>query len=211
MLRIDVNRETLSRPTELATTPIPPTNPFVGKTGDDEIWAYGLRNPFRDSFDRLTGDLWIGDVGKRQREEIDFAGRQPGGDNYGWRTPKAHSDDNASADPIPAGLYRPIYDYGRGTARDFHGETVIGGYAYRGPDPDLQGLYFFGDADQRQRQRLDSRPQRPGTLTIVDNINAELGDLFNDVAPEFGTMVPSVKTTRVICTSWTLSVRSIAS
>src|SRR5689334_21385094 len=77
ILRIDVN-DTLYK--------IPPDNPFVGKPGRDEIWDYGVRNPFRSSFDRWTGDLWIGDVGQNYWEEIDFekAGGK-GGVNYGWR------------------------------------------------------------------------------------------------------------------------------
>ena len=85
ILRIDVHGD------DFPTDPnrnyaIPPSNPFVGKTGDDEIWAYGLRNPWRNSFDRQTGDLWIGDVGQNTREEIDFqSASSPGGENYGWR------------------------------------------------------------------------------------------------------------------------------
>ena len=97
MLRLDVNGDDF--PADAARiTAIPPTNPFkagVGvpgdDVGDDEIWAYGLRNPFRDSFDRLTGDLWIGDVGQGQREEIDFQpASSTGAENYGWRLREGH-------------------------------------------------------------------------------------------------------------------------
>src|SRR5262245_23850355 len=94
MLRVDVNGDDFTGaadPTNVKNYAIPPTNPFkagVGTVtddgGDDEIWAYGLRNPFRDSFDRVTGDLWIGDVGQGAREEIDFQpASSAGGHNYG--------------------------------------------------------------------------------------------------------------------------------
>lgn len=191
MLRIDVNVPPDDNPTDGISPPpylIPSDNPFVPGDGDDEIWAYGLRNPFRDSFDRLTGDLWIGDVGQGQREEIDFQpGDSPGGENYGWRKREGTvMTDNGVGGPDLDSYTDPIYDYGRGGG-DFLGETVIGGYAYRGPDPDLQGLYFFGDADQDNDNIWTLDRNGTGPIT-VDNINAELGDLFNDVAPDFGRL-----------------------
>lgn len=122
---------------------IPPDNPWPG--GDDEarpeIWAYGLRNPWRFSFDRATGDLYIGDVGQNAYEEIDFqpAGAS-GGLNYGWNTREGmhcfRANECQSNDMID-----PIAEYDRD-----QGCSITGGYVYRGAAfANLQGLYFFGD------------------------------------------------------------------
>jgi len=136
MLRID------PRPSGESAYGIPPDNPFVDRSGArPEIWAYGLRNPWRYSFDRETGDLWIGDVGQSAWEEVDF---QPsgssGGENYGWnRMEGAHAYDGA--DP-PADVIRPVFEY----SHDGGGCTVVGGYVYRGESiPDLVGAYVFAD------------------------------------------------------------------
>ena len=135
MLRID--------PTPTAARPyaIPSDNPFVGKEGvRPEIWALGLRNPWRYSFDRATGDLWIGDVGQSAWEEVD---RQPagrGGENYGWNV--MEGDHPYSGAPAPSGLSAPVYEYSHGGG----GCVVTGGYVYRGETiPDLAGAYLFGD------------------------------------------------------------------
>jgi glucose/arabinose dehydrogenase len=129
---------------------IPPDNPFVDREGDDEIWAYGLRNPWRPSFDRATGDLYIADVGQGTREEVSFQpAASPGGENYGWRlregtvaTPTPFPTP-VGGDP-PPGAIEPIYDYTHGIG-PFEGASVTGGYVYRGPFADLRGLYFFAD------------------------------------------------------------------
>jgi glucose/arabinose dehydrogenase len=120
---------------------IPADNPFVGHAdARPEIWAYGLRNPWRYSFDRLTGDLWIGDVGQSAWEEVDL---QPsdsaGGENYGWnRMEGDHSYGGASP---PAEAVGPVYEYSHD-----HGCVVTGGYVYRGKAiPDLVGAYVFAD------------------------------------------------------------------
>jgi glucose/arabinose dehydrogenase len=151
ILRIDVNGDDFLGNTErnyrvvdsnpYADVRDPDTRAVITSVeGDDEIWAIGLRNPFRDSFDRLTGDLWLGDVGQGSREEVD---RQPfdasGADNFGW---KYHEGFVASS--TLENYRNPVYDYGRGGGT-FEGSVVIGGYVYRGPDPDLQGKYIFGD------------------------------------------------------------------
>lgn len=126
---------------------IPPDNPFVGLEGDDEIWSFGLRNPWRISFDRETGDLWMGDVGQGQREEINFQpADSPGGENYGWRVMEGRrcnipSNTLACND---SSLVPPVYDYGH-TGPPNGGFSVTGGYVYRGPIRALRGHYFFAD------------------------------------------------------------------
>lgn len=144
MLRIEVDNDHF--PGDSARNyAIPPGNPFVGKDGRDEIWAYGLRNPWRNSFDRETGDLWIADVGQNSREEINFqpAG-DPGGANYGWRLREgtiATPTGGVGGSP-PPGNVDPVYEY------DFSDgpKAIAGGYVYRGAAmPQLHGHYFFAD------------------------------------------------------------------
>ena len=128
---------------------LPPDNPFLGPTEErDEIWAYGLRNPWRFSFDRLTGDLWIGDVGQDLWEEIDFEpAAHPGGVNYGWDCREgAHpfADDNGDENvncPM-GGLTDPVMEYAHASNRC----SVTGGFRYRGDAlPRLRGVYLFGE------------------------------------------------------------------
>ena len=122
---------------------IPPTNPHVGP-GDplDEIWAKGLRNPYRWSFDRTTGDLYIGDVGQARREEIDFEpAADPGGRNYGWRLMEGSLCFNPAVGCPTAQLVLPLYEYGHASGRC----SVTGGYVYRGGIISAQGRYFFAD------------------------------------------------------------------
>ena len=152
ILRIDVD----------SGTPygIPADNPFVGVVGDDEIWSYGLRNPYRCSFDRLTGDLYIGDVGQDLREEVNF---QPassvGGENWGWRCLEGNACANVGASNCPAttgcncpsgtpGLDAPVFDYTHNPPLSPAGFvcSVISGYVYRGAClPEIYGTYFFAD------------------------------------------------------------------
>src|SRR3954447_18469980 len=145
MLRIDVDQN-------VATPPyygIPASNPFRG-AGDppDEVWASGLRNPWRFSFDRQTGDLWIGDVGQDRREEIDFqSASSRGGENYGWKVMEGtlcnSSDSCPASTPAcdSAAFTPPVLEYDHGPHC-----SVTGGYVYRGARlPQLQGTYFFGD------------------------------------------------------------------
>jgi glucose/arabinose dehydrogenase len=135
MLRIDVDRR--DRGKAYAS---PPDNPFVGRAGvRPEIWAYGLRNPWRYSFDPATGLLYVGDVGQYDREEIDVVRR---GGNYGWRIMEG-SICTPGVNPAcdRSGLELPIHDYPRS-----EGTVVIGGYVYRGKGvPGLCGLYLYGD------------------------------------------------------------------
>jgi glucose/arabinose dehydrogenase len=119
----------------------PSSNPFVGRTGRDEIWAYGLRNPWRWSFDRSTKDLWIADVGQQQWEEVNFASYGgDGGDNYGWR--RMEGTHSFAGGTPPANHHAPIYEY----SHDGGNCSVTGGYVYRGSRiPNLVGAYVFGD------------------------------------------------------------------
>lgn len=145
-LRIGVNGDDFPTDANRNYT-IPPTNPFVGVTGDDEIWSYGLRNPYRASFDRDTGDLWIADVGQGAREEIDFEpANRTGVPNYGWRLREGNIQTPTAGigGPPPANYVAPVYDYTHGNGA-YQGNAVIGGYVYRGPDPSLQGTYLFAD------------------------------------------------------------------
>jgi glucose/arabinose dehydrogenase len=134
LLRIDVDRGT--------TYTIPSDNPFIDDPdARSEIWASGLRNPWRFSFDRETGDLFIGDVGQGSYEEIDFETRQDsGGRNYGWNIfegSHCYQHDVCSSD----GITLPIAEYDHGS-----GCSVTGGYVYRGERfPALEGMYLFGD------------------------------------------------------------------
>ena len=134
ILRIDVAGRPYS---------VPAGNPFVGRTGArPEIWALGLRNPWRFSFDRATGELWIGDVGQGAWEEIDVEDpRQGGGRDYGWRTMEGLHCFRPRCGCSPSGLVLPIHEYGHDL-----GCSVTGGYVYRGSAlPDLVGRYLFSD------------------------------------------------------------------
>jgi glucose/arabinose dehydrogenase len=131
LLRIDVN----------AAEPyaIPVDNPFGRGGGLGEIWAYGLRNPWRFSFDRTTGDLYIADVGQGEWEEISFLpGGSAGGANFGWNF---FEGTHAYEGDPPSGLIPPVAEYDHG-----HGCSVTGGHVYRGEMlPEWQGVYVYGD------------------------------------------------------------------
>ena len=122
---------------------IPANNPFVGRAGLDEIWAYGLRNPWRISFDRQTADLYIADVGQNGWEEVDFQpADSPGGENYGWRLKEGTHCYNPGSNCDPGGLTEPIHEYGHENGRC----SITGGFVYRGQQyPTLQGWYLFAD------------------------------------------------------------------
>jgi hypothetical protein len=148
ILRIDVDANVDTPP----FYGIPPDNPFAAPGGPrDEIWAKGLRNPWRFSFDRLTGDLYIGDVGQGSREEVDFepAGT-PGGQNYGWKMMEGTQCGGGGTTGCPSGtptctsavLTLPIleYSHSRGDC------SITGGYVHRGPFfRELAGTYLYGD------------------------------------------------------------------
>ncbi len=139
ILRIDVDT-----PPGVAYA-IPADNPFVGNPAVlDEIWAYGLRNPWRFSFDSLTGDLWIADVGQNALEEINWqAANSVGGQNYGWRLMEGSACYNPQQNCNDGTLTLPVLEYRHGAST---GKSVTGGYVYRGADiPALQARYLFGD------------------------------------------------------------------
>lgn len=126
---------------------IPPSNPFAKGGGAPEIFAMGLRNPWRWSFDAPTGDLWVGDVGQSAREEIDKVFL---GGNYGWRVREGKTCYEA-ATCATTGLIDPVHDYGRDL-----GQSVTGGYVYRGTAvPAVTGKYVFGDFASRRIWALD--------------------------------------------------------
>ena len=135
MLRLDVNGDDF--PADASRNyAIPADNPFVGASGEDEIWAFGLRNPFRASFDRDLGTLFIGDVGQNKWEEIDIGKR---GANYGWSILEG-PEPFSPGTPTGGTDTPPIFAYDHSV-----GATVIGGYVYRGEGEALQGEYFFAD------------------------------------------------------------------
>jgi glucose/arabinose dehydrogenase len=122
---------------------IPPSNPFSGQPGyRGEIWALGLRNPWRYSFDRVTHDLYIADVGQNTYEEVDFqTATSQGGENYGWNIMEGEHCFKPPTGCDKTGLVLPVTEY---THQEGH--SITGGFVYRGGSfPALQGIYFFGD------------------------------------------------------------------
>jgi len=161
LLRIDVNH-----PSDGRAYGIPPDNPFVGRAGArPEIWAYGLRNPWRFSFDRLTHGLWIGDVGQDSWEEVDRAAAGRGGQNYGWNVMEGPSCFKPMFDCDRSGLTLPVAAY-----RHTEGNcTVIGGYAYRGQEfPALRGGYLYGDYCSGRIWVLDAAAVHPRPVLGLD-------------------------------------------
>jgi glucose/arabinose dehydrogenase len=131
MLRIDVDHG--------APYGIPRDNPFVAGGGRPEIFAHGLRNPWRFSFDRQTGDLWAADVGQHKWEEIDVVVR---GGNYGWKVMEGTHCFAPAEGCVQTGLVQPVAEYGHEEGRC----AITGGYVYRGARlPALRGIYLFGD------------------------------------------------------------------
>jgi glucose/arabinose dehydrogenase len=140
LLRIDIDNTST-----VQNYSIPTDNPFAGSTVDaEEIWAYGLRNPWRFSFDSLNQDLWIGDVGQQNVEEIDRAGSTEAGLNYGWRCYEGSAPFNTGGCPPMQDLKFPIAEYSSSSSTS--NCSITGGYVYRGSIyPAMEGLYFFAD------------------------------------------------------------------
>ncbi len=171
LLRIDVDNGT--------PYGIPPSNPFINDANTlDEIWAIGMRNPWRFSFDRLTNDLWIGDVGQDSWEEIDFqpAG-SPGGQNYGWRCYEGNHSFNTGGCPNMSEITFPVAEYANSGAL---GCSVTGGFVYRGfYYPQLYGQYLYTDYCTGKLWSLS--PDGAGGWT-----NVQIADFINNQLASFG-------------------------
>ncbi|MDB9912540.1 PQQ-dependent sugar dehydrogenase [Flavobacteriaceae bacterium] len=172
LLRIDIDTQSDGN-----NYGIPSDNPFIGDPNTrDEIWALGLRNPFRFTMDPETNSIWIGDVGQNAREEVNRASLSQAGLNYGWRCYEGNAPFNTSGCPDESELTFPIFDYSWNG-----GGSVIGGYVYRGDlYADLQDVYVFGDIDG-MISTLDiddnyiNQGQFPGTwVAFGQDINKEL-------------------------------------
>ncbi|MBT8274462.1 MAG: PQQ-dependent sugar dehydrogenase [Bacteroidia bacterium] len=168
MLRIDVDNGT--------PYGIPPDNPFFND-GDpntlDEIWAYGLRNPWRFSFDSQTGDIWIGDVGQGIYEEIDMAAATAAGLNYGWRCYEANTPFNTTGCPDMSTMTFPVGVYTHNSSGLFKC-SITGGYRYRGSDnPDFVGVYFFADFCSDEIGALVDEGGGSWTMSFSDPYNGQ--------------------------------------
>ncbi len=177
MLRIDVNNSTGTQ-----NYGIPANNPFITSSlALPEIWAYGLRNPWRFSFDALTGDMWIGDVGQNAWEEIDFqAANSTGGENYGWRCYEGnHNYNTTNCQSMPlSSTAQPIFEYPHVTGGAC---SLTGGLVYRGTlYPNLYGMYLF--CDYCSGEFWGTKPAAGGGWTTL-----ELGSLAPYVYGSFGT------------------------
>ena len=173
MLRIDVDHTSGS-----LNYAIPADNPFVGQDGADEIWAIGLRNPWRFSFDRRTGDLYIGDVGQNKWEEINYqAAGTPGGLNFGWDckegTHAFNSPSPLCGNPVAqADLVDPIAEYSHA-----EGFSVTGGFVYRGSSYSaMSGYYFYADYGTGKIWSLTKTGANPDTWSAPE---LELDTNFN--------------------------------
>jgi glucose/arabinose dehydrogenase len=177
MLRLDVS-----------TVPytIPATNPWVGIAGRRaEVWAYGLRNPWRASFDRQTGDLWIADVGQENWEEVNFqpaSGAPPyTAANYGWRCYEGIAPYNTTGCPPQNTMTSPVHVYSSGTGSG--NCSVTGGYVYRGCRiPQARGLYFFADFCSG----------RVWTFRLVNGLPTELTLRNTELNPPGGPAISTV-------------------
>ena len=195
ILRLDVEGAgCVQDPPAVQNYCIPADNPFASSgTTRHEIWALGMRNPWRFSFDRLTGDLYIGDVGQDAQEEIDFQpAASTGGENYGWHIREGNLCYNPPSGCInPANYVPPVATYDHGT-NDANGCAVTGGYAYRGPNVflNMQGVYFYADYCKGkiyglkndagwQTQLLTTAPFAVSTFGEDDDGRIYVGDLSN--------------------------------
>ena len=174
---------------------IPPGNPFVGTTDAlPETFLYGLRNPWRISFDRATGDLWIGDVGQGAWEEVDVARAGTSGENYGWNTTEGNHCFSPPDGCAQTGLTAPVAEYSHQG-----GCTVIGGNVYRGTaQPDLAGGYVFGDYCSGAVWAIDPASDALRDPTVVFESGASISSFGEDEAGElYATDIGGGKLLRV--------------
>jgi glucose/arabinose dehydrogenase len=178
ILRIDVD----SQPASGLNYAIPPGNPFVNQTGRDEIWLYGLRNPFRFSFDNATGNLWIGDVGQDSFEEVDMLTPNQGGANMGWNLREGtHPFPSTTCTQTGTQITDPIFDYDRSNGD----ETVIGGHVYHGQRmPALAGNYIFGDFISGRVWSLTKTGQSWTRTFLLNTAGNDLSAIGQDQAGE---------------------------
>ena len=188
VLRIDVRGDDFPDD-PIRNYSIPPSNPFVGREGDDEIWAYGLRNPFRASFDRLSGDLWINDTGENTREEVNYQpASSPGGENYAWpRREGSIEGPGSHGGPLLPEYTDPVYDYDHNEADPlFQGNVIAASGFYRGPVAAFYGHYFFTDNGSRNIWKLDpDAVDRRASVTNVKHLLLPNSGAINRM-PAFG-------------------------
>jgi len=169
ILRLDVNSDAF--PGDATRNyALPADNPFVGTAGADEIWAFGLRNPWRSSFDRGLGDLYIADVGQGQWEEINLGQI---GANYGWNVYEGPAVF-AGGTPTGGSAVPPIYYYDHGVGR-----SITGGYVYRGESEGLQGQYFFADFTNGRIFTLSFNGASWTAVERTSQISANIGAINN--------------------------------
>jgi glucose/arabinose dehydrogenase len=175
VLRIDVDH-----PANGEAYGVPAGNPFVGRSGaKPEIWEYGLRNPWRLSFDTATGDLWIGDVGQNAWEEIDRAPAGKGGLNFGWNVMEGRHCYPPGTSCGQDGFTMPVAEYGHD-----EGCTVIGGYVYRGSaSPALVGGYLFADYCNGRIFAIPASAQDATPATVAESGRA-ISSFGRDAAGE---------------------------
>jgi len=177
MLRIDVD----SPPAAGLNYAIPSTNPFLGQAARGEIWLYGLRNPFRFSFDSANGNLWIGDVGQNAFEEIDMLTPQQAGSNMGWNRREGTHPFSMACTQTGNSLTDPVFDYDRSQGD----ETVIGGHVYHGTKmPALSGTYVFGDFASGRLWSLQPSGQTFARSNVTTTSGGDLAAIGEDQAGE---------------------------
>jgi glucose/arabinose dehydrogenase len=175
---------------------IPPDNPFVVDNGLDEIWHLGLRNPWRASFDRSTGDLWIGDVGQGAWEEIDVARAGTSGLNFGWNRMEGAHCFPPGGDCRGDAFTPPVTEYGREL-----GCTVIGGYVYRGSRyPALVGAYLFADYCSGRIFAIDSMATELVAPVEVGSSGGSIAAFGEDVGGELYVLSLDGEISRVVAT-----------
>jgi glucose/arabinose dehydrogenase len=164
ILRININGTVGSRQYKN-----PASNPFVGKAGRNEIWSYGLRNPWKFSFDRARGDLWIGDVGQNRYEEINrkqvpsTGGPAARGSNFGWRVVEGRHCYRPSTGCSKSGKVVPVVEY----SHDGGNCSVTGGYVYRGSSAPLVGKYIFADFCSGKIWSISRGAKTPATKSLL--------------------------------------------
>lgn len=181
MLRIDPSTDTF--PSDPARDyAIPAGNPFATSGGAPEIWHWGLRNPFRNSFDRETGNFYIADVGQGAREEINLVRPTDPGLNFGWSILEGTLTYGGGS---TTGLTAPVAQYSRGFAA-FQGNSVTGGYVYRGGVVGLRGQYVFGDFISARLWSVPATSLAFGTTLSMSG--APFVERTSDFAPATGTI-----------------------